>query len=149
MREETIERWEKIPGYEGFEASSSARIRRTTDGKILNASRGKSWVRQVMLPGYGIRCLHILIGATFIGPCPPNDRVQFRDNNSHNCKPENLYYGPARGGHRSGTLTTKGGAAKIPHQQMIEKIWHDLLPETERVTKRVLLVKEYAQEQLY
>ena len=129
------ERWEKIPPYPEFEASTQARIRRITDGKILKASRGKGWVRQVTLTGYGVRSLHLLIGLTFLGPCPtPGYKIRFHDGNPHNCAPSNLFYGPEiRGGDRHGTVTTKGGAEKIPYQHAIEQTWKDIMPMTEKL----------------
>ena len=131
------EQWEKIPGYEGFEASTLARIRRTTDGRILKVGKGKGWVRQVVLPGYGLKCLHLLVSHTFLGPCPTGNKVKFNDGNPYNCQPENLSYGPAERKHgRGSTLTTKGGAQKIPYEQRIREIWQKLLPKTELLLKR-------------
>ena len=130
------ERWEKIPPYPEFEASTLARIRKAVDGQILKPSKGQGWVRQVMLKGHGVKSLHILVGLAFIGPCPkPAYKIRFHDGNPHNCVPTNLFYGPdIRGSGRHSAVTTKGGAQKIPYQLVIEQTWKELTPMTEKLT---------------
>ena len=123
----TSERWQDIPGYEGFyQASSLGRIKsvhRIIDSVSRNGNRYKKSVQERIMSGgknsWGhamiILCregitkphlIHRLVLKTFIGPCP--NGMQSRhfpdDNKANNCL-DNLQWGTPK----------ENGADKIVH----------------------------------
>lgn len=137
-QKKSVEKWRALPGYIGFEASTLAHVRRTKDQKILIPTRGRGWVRRIVFAEYHCsRSLHRLIANTFLGPCPKGRIVTFKDNDRLNCQSENLSYASPEPYRRSASRSTKGGLQKKHGQQVTEDIWHDHLPETERILKHI------------
>lgn len=109
-----IEVWRAIPGYPGYEASSLGRVRSIDrvrlveykDGRITPMLlRGQLLAQTPTTDGYlsvkiGIKGTnratvrtHILIAATFLGPCPDGQEVRHDDNDRQNNREANLLYG--------------------------------------------------------
>lgn len=99
-----METWKSVPGFEGVEASSEGRIRRSRDQKILNWSySGRSFEyprvvlsinpkRRGVIQSTRKHCVHILVAKTFIGECPPGYEHNHKDGNKANPAADNLEF---------------------------------------------------------
>ena len=136
MRKDKTEQWRPVLSCQGYEVSSLARVRRISDGKLFTGTKGKGWVRQVVFREYcRTISLHCLVALMFIGPCPTNHRVQFRDGDRSNCAADNLFYALIPS-HRADTPTTKGGT-QTRRQATIAEIWMEITPAAERGIARL------------
>jgi hypothetical protein len=112
MRDEGDEIWREIAGTNGaYEVSSLGRVRSmprtvtrtcagkshtvTNRGKILTPTPNQGYPRVTMrVNGKTVyRMCHRLVAETFIGPCPPGQRVRHLDGNRANPALNNLAYG--------------------------------------------------------
>jgi hypothetical protein len=104
--ERRTEQWRPILGCEGsYEASSHGRVRslprtdrlgRPVPGGILTPGARPNGYRFVVLYVDGRRRLvsvHVLIAATFLGPCPDGQEVRHLNGDRADCYLGNLAYG--------------------------------------------------------
>jgi hypothetical protein len=77
------ERWRRVPGARGYQASSRGRVRsvtrtlsdgRTAGGMLLAAAPDKDGYLCVTLSGRRVP-VHVIVARTFIGPCPDGQEV--------------------------------------------------------------------------
>lgn len=86
-----MEIWKPVPGYEGYEASSEGRIRRTFS-RILKG-RADDYFRITMYtPRLKRVAVHAMVASAFLGPRPPGLVHNHKDGNKINNRPDNLEY---------------------------------------------------------
>ena len=97
------EEWRPIPGYEGlYSASSLGRIRsdrydsgRTWPGRVLRPAPSRKGYLQLVLCRDKVQKtlkVHVLVAATFLGPCPLGFTVNHKHGNKLDNRPGELEY---------------------------------------------------------
>lgn len=95
------EEWRPVVGYEGiYEVSNLARVKRIAGGKGSNKGGIRrpvktqyGYLEVILYPrGLGSNCLHLIVAASFLGPCPTGLECNHKDGNKTNSLPGNLEY---------------------------------------------------------
>lgn len=94
----TAELWQPIDGFLEYEVSTEGRVRRNGRIKALITFQGagnrRPWAR-VVLSVEGerhYRAVHVLVANAFLGERPKGQTVHFRNNDTTDCRVDNLYY---------------------------------------------------------
>jgi hypothetical protein len=98
------DRWESIPSWPGYQASTAGQIRSHRTGKVLaqNTKKGKHPYQRVHLSQDGKAryvLVHRLILDTFMGPCPEGQQALHLDDNPRNNSLGNLRWGTPKENH--------------------------------------------------
>ena len=99
------EEWEPVPGFGGYEASTSGRIRSVdrvlSDGRraggvvLVPAEDDNGYLRVTLYTGGRKQTMqvHVLVALAFHGPRPRGREVRHLDDVKLNCRPGNLAWG--------------------------------------------------------
>jgi hypothetical protein len=104
----TIEEW-RPTHHPHYEVSDLGRVRSHAPqgGNVRNGQPTYPKVPRVLKPGrasngywtvsfgrgHGSQCVHVLVAAAFLGPCPAGQEVRHKDDDRQNARADNLEYG--------------------------------------------------------
>ena len=148
MGSSVIERWQEIPGFTRYEASTLGRVRNKS-GKVLKTPPKSNGYLQVTLcrtggGDYVNWSVHRLIAHTFLKPVEGRELVLHRNGDRADNRLENLYRGDFQDNHQDAerhktfVRGSKNGRAKLNEEDV-----HTIRFELLRGTKQADLAREY------
>lgn len=155
---DTLEQWRPVVGYEGlYEVSDLGRVR-SLDRFVSHRYGGQQLKRgKVLAPcchrhGYPkvglwkngaqkVPCVHVLVAAAFLGPCPAGMEVLHGKNGCKDCHLSNLRYGTHK---QNGQDMLRDGTAQTGTKQHASKLTEEDVREIRESTEPgVTLARRY------